>query len=264
MAFLLNRTFGILLPVLVVTIGCSRTPDDQTLRRFVEAQEAFEKAETLPETERKDAFRRSALMYRGLVDRGVRSGPIYYNMGNAWARCDEPGLALAAYRSARYYMPLDPHLASNVQTVQGHVRPGAPPTPLIEYLFFWQDWIGVQYKASISTISASLTLFFGSLCCFLQHRRLRRLARITLAFTLLACLSTGYDWYRFEWTRHALIAVEDARPRKGHSEQYETAFTTPPLFGAEAEVLERRGDWVLLRFGPGRDGWLPKNHVVEY
>lgn len=263
MLHLSNRILVVMLVVLIAA-GCSAAPDGQTLRQFVEAQEMFEKADSLPEAEQKEAFQRTALMFQGLVDRGVRSGPIYYNLGNAWARCGERGRALAAYHSARRYMPLDPHLASNLQTLQGAVPPGRPPTPLIEYLFFWQDWFGVRQKALFATASALLASLCGFLCCFIRHRRMRRLAWTSLALTVIACLSTGYDWYRFEWTRHAVVAVEEARPRKGHSEQYETAFTASVTLGTTAEVLDRRGDWVYLRFGPGRDAWLPAKEVVEY
>ena len=245
-------------------LGCSPKPEERTLERFVEAQQAFDQADKLPVAEQKEAFRRVALMYQGLIDEGIQSGPLYYNLGNAWARSEEPGRALAAYHSARRFMPFDPHLASNMQTVLGDSVPSQATTPLIEHLFFWQDWIGIEQKATGTIVLAALTFLLGTAQLFIRHRRLRRLALISLTLTLLAVLSTGYDWYRFEQTAHAVVAVKEATPRKGNSESYELSFTSPVPLGTTATVLGERSGWLLLRFGSGQDGWLPKDQVVRF
>lgn len=263
MTDLIKCAIPLLLCVFLVS-GCARSPDAESARSFVEAQEAFEQAEKLPSTEQPEAFRRVAARYRSLVDRGVKSGAVYYNMGNAWMRADEPAQALAAYLTAQRYSPLDPHVASNIQTVLGAATQAESATPVIEHLFFWQDWLGVRQKASISVTLASAALLCGVATLFVRHRRLRRTALTLAVLAFVAIVSTGYDWYRFEYVRHAIVATDQVMPRKGNSEQYELSFTTPIPFGTDAVVLDERGDWLRLRFGADRDGWLPKSQVVEY
>lgn len=266
-----NRT--ILYPKLVICfiaafclllIGCARIPRQEVYQTFLEAQEAFEQADTLPVAEQKDAFQRVAAMYQGLIDQGIRSGPIYYNMGNAWARSEEPGRAIAAYHLAQRYMPLDPYVASNLQSMLGGADPNEGGAPVIEYLFFWQDWIGYPSKARIALAVAVLTFLLGLSYIFLPHRRLRRLAVIFLVFTIIASASVAYDWYRFDKTEYAVVAADQATPRKGNSQQYEAVFTTPLSIGTTAVVTARRGDWIQLRFSSGQDGWLPQTDVVVF
>lgn len=249
---------------LVLLPGCAAGPDTETLKTFVEAQEAFDKAEQAPAPEQNEAFRRVALMYQGLIDRGVRSAPIYYNMGNAWARCNETGRAVAAYQLARRYRPLDPYIAENRRAVLGGAEPAESPASLIEHLFFWQDWVGCRQKMYASVFLAGLTFSVGVVLLFMRHRRLRRLFWASLVLTAIASLSVGYDWHRFEGVRHAVVASDQANPRKGNSEQYDLAFTTPVPIGTTATVIGRRGDWVQLRFGASRDGWLRQDQIVEY
>lgn len=260
--FLNKKIFNIVVTLFFLTclFGCSKTATKDTAQIFLEAQNSFEEAENLPKTEQKEAFRRVALTYQNLVDKGIKSGPIYYNMGNAWARCDETGQAIAAYQQAKRYMPLNPYIVSNLQVL------GSPESskPIIEHLLFWQDWIGVRQKYVISIVLVVLTFAFGIVVLFLPHRRIKRVLGFFLVLALISLLSTGYDWYRYEYCRYAVVSVSSATPRKGNSEQYELAFTMPPGLGAIAEVLDRRGNWLRLRFAANQDAWLPQDQVVVY
>lgn len=262
------RYFLVFALISFILPGCS-SPDEQTLRTFTEAQELFDAAESQTAEEQQETFRRAALIYQGLVDRGVESGPIYYNLGNARARCGESGRALAAYHRALRFMPLDPHIPENLRTVQGHAPPEESSRPLVEYLFFWQDWIGVRQKIRGSTLLVAATVVLGIVGLFVRKSRrasriLRRIVCVLLFFSIIACLSVGYDWYRFKATTHALIAVDEATPRKGNSETYEPLFTEPLRLGAIAVISGERGDWYRLRFDSNHEGWLPKSQVCEF
>lgn len=257
-------TILVLSVMLFLVGGCSASPNKQRTQLFLEAQNAFEKAEKLPAENQPKEFYRVATMFQQVIDRGVQSGPIYYNLGNAWLRAEEPGRALAAYYLAQRYLPLDPYIASNKQIALAHHSPPESPTPIIEYVFFWQNSIGCREKIWCSVLLAVVTFISGAIALWVRHRRLRRLTLTLLAFTFIAVCSTGYDWYRFEWIRHAVITVEKAVPRKGNSEQYEPLFTTPVPFGTTVTVLDERNDWTRLRFASGQDGWLPKNHIIEF
>ncbi|MDR3198272.1 MAG: SH3 domain-containing protein [Planctomycetaceae bacterium] len=258
---LLIVLFGILF---ILAVGCSRLPDEHRVQKFLEAQEAFEKAEKLPAAEQPKEFYRVATMFQGVIDQGVQSGPIYYNLGNAWLRAEEPGRALAAYHLAQRYLPLDPYIASNKQIALGNANLSEPTTPIIEYVFFWQNSIGCREKIVCSVLLAVVTVILGIFAIFMRYRWLRRFGVTLLVFTIIAVCSAGYDWYRYEWVRHAVIAVENAVPRKGNSEQYEPVFTAPVSFGITIIILDERNDWVRLRFSSGQDGWLPQNQIIEF
>ena len=238
---------------LLLSFGCRAVPPEQ-LQTFQNAQSAFDAGE----------YRQSAALYETLLDQGVRSGTIYYNLGNAWAKADEPVLAVVAYSLAKRYLPNDPHLNANMHTIllnHGAVPPPSDRSP-VGLIFFWQDWIGIDTKIGGSLALATLTFLGGIFCLFGQVPWLKRCSIGTAILTAIALVSVGYDWYRFEGVERILVVAE-ALPRKGNSEQYEPAFVSPIPFGTQAVVLDARNGWYSLRFPSGQDGWLPQSQTVH-
>jgi len=237
---------------ILICFGCNGVPPER-VQTFQEALSAYEAGK----------YRQSAALYERLIDQGVRSGTIYYNLGNSWARADEPIRAVAAYYLAKRYIPNDPHLNANLRAVLTS-NGGTPPPEksLIGSLFFWQDWVGYPAKIHVSILLAALTFAGGVLCLYRRSKGLRRGIIGLAVFTAIALASAGYDWYRFEGVER-IIVTTDALPRKGNSEHYEPAFLSPIPFGTLAIVLDERSGWYSLRFPNGQEGWLPHSQTFR-
>ena len=223
------------------------------VRTFQDAQSAFDAGD----------YRQSAALYGQLLDQGVRSGTVYYNLGNAWVKADEPVRAVAAYYFAKRYIPNDPHLNANLRAVltgNGGTLPSE--SSLIESLFFWQNWVGYTEKIWFSLACAVLAFLGGVLCLFRQSKWLRRGTIGLVVFTAIAFVSVGYDWYRFERVGQVIV-IAHALPRKGNSEQYEPVFVSPIPFGTLAVILDERNGWYSLRFPGGQEGWLPHSQTFR-
>lgn len=247
--------------ILCLFCGCGRRDGIQTFR---EAQNVFDAAQNAPLGERAEKFRQAAALYEDLVRQGIKSGAVYYNLGNAYAGAGEPAKALAAYHLARRYRPRDPQITANIQTALGGSAPADLETPLAERLLFWQNSVGVQAKVHCSLLFAVLTFIGAAFRLFFPKRQLKYLTLVSLTVCVLAALSVGYDWYRFEKTQYAVVAVEQAFVRKGNSENYESAFAAAVPFGSTAVVVYERNHWLFLRFGAEHSGWLPKGQVVLF
>jgi hypothetical protein len=243
-------------------------------REFNEIQDVFDSVRALPTAEQSAEFKRVAIMYQGLLDKGIRSGQLYYNQGNAWFYAGERGRAIVAYRLALRYLPRDAKIQANLRVAGGGNINAAEDADLsggrvsiIEYLFFWQNWFGVHQKVFYSGLLSFFLFVVGLVVLFIRrgyYRFFRRFAIFLLVVTLISLISTAYDWYRFECFSYAVISVEDAQPRKGNSDQYDKAFTRPVPLGTNATVIGDRGEWLHLRFGSMQEGWLPKSQVVVY
>ena len=245
------RWFFVCLPL--TCLGCSvALPEHMQL--FKEAQSAFDAED----------YRQSAALYQQLLDQGVRSGTVYYNLGNAWAKADEPVRAIVAYYLAKRFIPNDPHLNANLRTVltnNGGTMP-MPERSLAGSLFFWQDWVGYNTKIWSSSVLTLLTFFGGVLFLFRRSKRFKRWVIGLAIFTAIILLSVGYDWYRFDGVEQIIVTASTV-PRKGNSEQYEPAFVSPIPFGTQAVVLDERSGWFLLRFPNSQEGWLPQSQTCR-
>ena len=236
---------------LLMCLGCNTVPPEH-IQTFQDAQSAFDTED----------YRAAATLYQQLLDQGVRSGMVYYNLGNAWAKTGEPVRAVAAYHRAKRYMPNDPHLNANLRTVltnNGGMM-SSPENSLVNTLFFWQNWVGCSAKIWSSLTLAGLTFLLGMLYLFRQSKWLKRCLVGLAMFTAIALASAGYDWYRFDRVER-IIVTTDVLPRKGNSEQYEPAFVSPIPFGTPAIILDERSSWYLLRFSNGQEGWLPQTQT---
>ena len=243
----------IFLALSFVCVGCT-TVLPEHLRTFQDAQSAFEAGE----------YRQSAALYEQLLEQGVQSGAVYYNLGNAWTKADEPVRAIVAYYHAKRYIPNDPHLNANLQTVltnNGGTMP-SPENSFVDLLFFWQNRVGLHVKIWSSLALMGLTFLGGVLCLFRQSKRLKRFVLGSAIFLVIALTSVGYDWYRFEGIEQVMVTT-NVFPRKGNSEQYEPAYVAPIPFGTLAVVLDERGDWLFLRFASGQVGWLPRSQTFR-
>ncbi|HBT78317.1 MAG TPA: hypothetical protein DEB39_15650 [Planctomycetaceae bacterium] len=257
--------FAVVLSLFSCTLsGCTFSPASEASGLFVQAQSAFDAAdaETDPRR-RREGFEKAALAYQRLLDRHIENALLFYNQGNAWAKADEPIKAIASYRRALRFEPLNGAVRQNLAAI----APPASKEPVeswFETLFFWQNVVGYHRLYMIAVLSAWITSGFGVLALFYRNKPLHRLTRLLAVPTLIGIVSFAYDYYRYEMVDYAIVAVEGATVRKGNSLNYEPSFMTAADKGSEAVVLEHRGNWCHLRFIDGQEGWLPDSDIVIY
>lgn len=242
---------------LLVLVGCSRPLGHEPAAAFRRAQQTFEQAST------REDYLLAAAQFQEVLDFGVRSGVVYYNQGNAYARGGERGRALACYRQAWRYLPGHPLLRANLLSVAGtESLPRA--TSILDRVLFWQDWFGYPAKVTACVVAAIVTSASSLAGQWFRSRGAGRVAWLTGLVTLLLVVSAFWDWYRYEWITRGVVAAREAVARKGDSHSYEPAFTKSLSEGTEFVVVERRGEWLLARFSGGEHGWLALRDVVVY
>ncbi|MGD0517380.1 MAG: SH3 domain-containing protein [Thermoguttaceae bacterium] len=249
--------FVLLLLGIFTFSGCARGLDPRLAQKFQAAQTAFDHAKN-PED-----FVKVAAMYQEMIDDGAISGAVFYNQGNAWMRAKQPGRAIASYRQAQRYRPRIPYLDENLQNALGHSASSS--RPVIEIVLFWQNWLGYAEKFYAAGSAVVLTFCFAAIMLFSSRRRLwRRLVLAGAAVTMLLIVSAAYDWYRFDYMVRGVITQSEVVARKGNAENYEPALNEKLSEGTEFRVLERRGDWLLIRLPGGQEGWIDQRAAVVY
>lgn len=251
------RLVWIAMGIAALTAGCGRAPGPEELRLFVKAQDTFDQAVS------RDDYLRAAAMYQEILDRGFHSGAVLYNQGNALMQAGQRGRAIAAYRQAMRYRARDPYLEANLRSALGGGSERARRS-LVEYLLFWQDWLSYPEKFRLLAALAVLAAGLGLAAIALRRRRITQLALGCLSVALAIAVSAGYDWYRYDGLQHGVVTTAKLTARKGNSTSYQPALTAPLDEGTEFVVIERRGDWLLVRLPAGQEGWLEERGVVTY
>lgn len=251
----------ILLGLLLAGLGgCSRATSLDHARRFQEAGERFLAAKTGTD------FLQAAALYDSIRAEGVESGALFFNLGNCYLRAGQKGHAIAAYRQALRYRPTDPYLLSNLEQALSSDQRAMPRRRWFEHILFWQRWWSYPFKANLVTAMFAVTLVLAGLAQLLAtaRRALHRLALVSLLGTLVLAVSLALDYHQFERTRHGVVTVAEVIARKGNSQVYDPAFTQPLKEGAEFQVIDRQGDWLLIELQGAIRGWIPEADAVVY
>lgn len=235
--------------------GCSGGVSPDAQRQFVEAQQAFDQAQT------REDFLRAAALHEQIAQSGIESGAVYYNQGNALVRAGERARAIAAYRQAQRYRPADPLLEANLRSTLATSH--ASSRPLAEYILFWQNWLSYPAKFTWAFAFGAMTLALGIAALIWPKSAARPFAYVGIVLTLAMVVSAGYDWYRFEFQTHGVLTRETIA-RKGNATTYEPAFTAPLPELTEFRVVEQRSEWLRIRLDSGQEGWVPVTDAVVY
>jgi hypothetical protein len=247
----------LLLVGVAILPGCGRSLDHDSARIFEDAEKTFAHARS------REDFLKAAALYQEILDRGRTSGAVLYNQGNAFMQAGERGRAIAAYRRAQRYLGRNPFLEANLLYALGN-QPAAGRRPLVEHLLFWQDWVSYPGKFFLAAIGVGLALLLALAALFARRRLWARLALVSLAVSLLLIFSAAYDWYRYEGKIRGVVVRNHSVMRKGDAESYEPAVTAPLEEGTEFDLVDRRGDWLLVRLAGGQEGWIPDVAAVVY
>ncbi len=248
-----------LLPMLLVCVGCGRRVSIEVAADFQRAQDEFDGAQS-PED-----YLKAAAVYESIRDQqGVVSGAVLYNLGNAYMRAGQRGRAIAAYRDASRYRPRDPYLLANLKyAVQSDTV--TPRRPLLEYVFFWQNWVGYHEKFVMVAALAILSFVVAVIGLWLPPRRVWMwVALAALAVTAVFAFSAAYDWHRFDRVVRGVVVVDELEARKGNGQSYEPAFASPLPEGTEFTLRETRDDWLLIRLEGQKEGWVEVHQIVLY
>lgn len=255
-----HKAILVLLATAVISLvaGCGRSPDDKVLQKFTAAQQAYDEASN------QEGFIRAAGLYQEILDAGFVSGAVLYNQGNAFMRAGQRGRAIACYRQAKRYCPQDPFVDGSLRSALD-TDDTSGDRVFVDYVFFWQEWIGYGGKFYLFACSAALAFAIGVGALFAGRRRwVAYCGWAGLVVTLALAASAAYDWYRFESVQHGVVVVDDMVALKGPADSFKEAFTQPLSQGTEFVVAEYRGDWLLIRLPGSKEGWVKAGEVVVY
>lgn len=250
------------LVALACAVGCSGSPELEIAQKFQDAENAFTEAQTPAD------FARVAARYEELTDGSFVSGAVLYNQGNAWMRAGEAGRAIAAWRQSQRYRPRDVYLAENLRHALELCRSSSTVEPnngLPGYLFFWQNWLSYGEKFLLATllIVATCVVWIGG-NLLIPGGHLRQMLIVTGLLAALSVASAVWDWQRNVRTIHGVVVLDSVDARKGNSDSYESAFTTPLTEGTEFMVLEDRNGWLNIQVPDVGAAWIPVRSAVTY
>lgn len=205
-------------------------------------------------------YRKALLRYEQIVNEGVHSGKLYYNIGNTYFLLGDLGRAILNYRRASALTPRDPNLAQSLAFAQSRTEDRIEPaeeSKVLRLLLFWHYDFSAAGKAKAGIVLVSIFwLLLG-----LRHSRRLTLPRIVLGVALVLGAALLTSSMLDAQVQPGVITAQEATARKGDGLSYEPSFERPLHSGTEFVLKEQRGEWVLVELPNGSRCWLPRESV---
>jgi len=200
--------------------------------------------------------------YQSLIEGGVESGPLSYNLGNSLLRTGELGEAIAAYRRSLTLAPRDADTRANLNFARQSAKDAvAPPEPsaLSRTLLFWHHGLSLAEKLWGAVL---LNILFWGLLLLTRFRGRRELGNWLLLASgaplvaLVGSISMGV----LAPQAVAVVLPQEITVYSGTSTESTVRFVLHE--GTEAQVLDRVQGWVSLNLADGKRGWVQQSDVT--
>lgn len=224
----------------------------------------FFKASSLYE---KGDYEKAAEEYTKILDAGVESGQLYYNLGNTFFKMGKIGSAILSYRKAALLTPGDSDLRANLSYARSltedsglQPRSGSRAAHYIKIPFR-----GLTLNAvSVMLVWLYLALMALMIAGFISPA-FRRWATLPFYFLLILFLMTlagfGVRYYDEEATQHGIVTAKEAECKYEPIDKSTTYFTLRE--GQEVTILNTRNGWRRIKRIDGKLGWVKSDSVGE-
>ena len=200
--------------------------------------------------------------YRRILDEGLESGELYYNIGNAHFRLGELAPAILNYERARRLMPGDDDLLANLALARSMTADDITPRP--EFWLFraigW--WVGLLPRAALIWLVALawVTAVAGTALVVLRPGAglaawARRIALAAAAVTLGLGVNLVVRELGLGAAEEAIVMAEEAQVQSAPSD--DPALRVFAVHAGTKVAVDRRSDeWVEIVLEDGAVGWL--------
>lgn len=189
--------------------------------------------------------------YQKLVESGNYSANLFYNLGNAWYRLDQPGRAVLAFQRTLVLSPGHSDALANLQLIRQTTGARAPAEPA------WTNYypiLGAGAWVWIATLAAWALVFAVTARLFGLVRP--RLAWSVAAAALLLGLGAIPMLLREQANANAAVVVSaETIARYAPTSSGGTAERLPA--GSVVRLLAERGDWSYAESPDAQKLWIP-------
>lgn len=196
--------------------------------------------------------------FKQLVDDGIDSGPLYYNLGNAYLKNDDLGHALLWYERALKRIPNDPDLRFNYDYALTLTKDEPVPqsSPLLRILFFWNYHLSPNTVRWIALVFNTILWVCLAVLAVRRKRLLRPVTLLIAAATLIFTATAIFNAVASAHIRNAIILPAQVAVRSGFTPSATELFVLHA--GTRVRVERESGNYLLIRYTEDKIGWVKK------
>ena len=206
--------------------------------------------------------------YLRILDEGLESGDLYYNIGNTYFKRGELGPAILYYERARRLMPGDDDLLANLALARSMTADEIVPRPQFWLFRAAGWWVALLPRAALTWLVALawVTAVGGAAIVVLRPAaglviRARRIALTAAALTLVFGLNLLVRELGLDAGDEAIVVADAVEVQSAPSD--DPALQIRAVHAGTKVVVDRRADeWVEIVLEDGVVGWIRAAQLV--
>lgn len=206
-------------------------------------------------------FAEAAAQYQEIIDQGMVSAEVYFNLGNSYYRQGKIAQAILAYERAQRLKPGDRDIAHNLRLVNFKTVDRIEPVPdlfIIQWMRAFAAFVPFQTAFNVLTIGWIVLFISLAGVYVVRNATVARMLRWTVllaVFVLVlsggtigihSILSLGND--------QGIITASIVTAKSSPDEQSINAFVVHE--GLKVNMGDTLGDWVKITLADGKVGWV--------
>jgi tetratricopeptide (TPR) repeat protein len=199
--------------------------------------------------------------YNRLITQNTVNPTLYYNLGNAYYKNQQIGMAIVYYEKALQLSPRNSDVHYNIDFINKMLKEPAPS-------FFDQLMSAVNSIASLNELTVAgsfiflLFIVFLSILLFKHSNLLISAALISFVFLILTGAILGLKINNEVLTQWAIVVSTPADVRNGPGFDNSVGFSLPE--GKKVMVLGQKDEWVAVGLkNEGLKGWIERKYINE-
>jgi len=205
--------------------------------------------------------------YTKILDMGIESPSLYYNIGNSYFKLGKIGYAILYYERAKRLMPQDADMESNLAYAKSLV--GNPsfqmPEPKIAVSLIKKPFEDFNLNAIAISAFALYIVVVLMLSVFMINSYIAKKMRIIFAVVVvmfLASLSAfAIRFYDEELLARGVVVQKNVECKYEPIDKSITFYKLQE--GDQVVVLKTRSGWTQIERPDGKIGWVAKDAVEE-
>lgn len=236
----------------VVLVGCNDHHTINAAEFFGKANAAYKNGD----------YKSAAEFYQKIVDDGMASAALYYNLGNSFLKQGQLGRAIVWYERALRLQPRDSDLRANRAYARGMIKNPEPEEPRTfqNRLFVHVQGVTTDEIVIILVIVLAGISILVLLGLFLQWR-FKKTAVLIGAFSLVFIFHLFALFAKVDSLQERAVILSQAEVKYEPEEKATTHFTA--YEGWKVRVFKESSGWVKVERPDGLQGWVPKDKLEK-
>ncbi|MDE7134961.1 MAG: tetratricopeptide repeat protein [Rikenellaceae bacterium] len=211
-------------------------------------------------------FKKAIEGYKQLIEQGLESYKLYYNLGNAYFRSDSIAWAIVSYKRALRLNPSDGDAAYNLGVAESRTATKIERLPEFFMSGWWRDAAGMLPSdgwAVLSLIFFVLTAagaVYYLLASSVGGRKLGFTAAVLALFFFIVsvCVATSQK-RNYTESKEAVVMVSAAAVKSSPGASGKDLFILNE--GVAVRLGERVGHWRQITIANGEKGWILERQI---